>query len=146
MQLSFCIAVAVVQAGSYNSDSTPSPGTSICCRCGPEKQKREREREKVGAEKAQAQAGLEAGLGRERERAREEASNIYFGGPLNCLCEDGPSGLPLANHLASSGFGLIRALPCVHVHPSARMVSSIRVSGKVTGCTMVCYPPPFSDP
>ena len=28
MQLGSCIAVAVVQAGSYNSDSSPSLGTS----------------------------------------------------------------------------------------------------------------------
>ena len=28
------IAVAVVQAGSYSSDSTPSLGTSICHQCG----------------------------------------------------------------------------------------------------------------
>ena len=31
------IAVAVVQAGGYNSDSTPTLGTSICCGCGPKK-------------------------------------------------------------------------------------------------------------
>ena len=32
-------AVAVVWAGSYSFDSTPSLGTSICRRCGPKKQK-----------------------------------------------------------------------------------------------------------
>jgi len=31
------IAVAVVQASSYSSDSTPSLGTSISCTCGPKK-------------------------------------------------------------------------------------------------------------
>jgi len=30
MQLGSCIAVAMAQAGSYSSDSTPSLGTSIC--------------------------------------------------------------------------------------------------------------------
>ena len=33
------IAVAVVQAGSYSSDLTPSLGTSLCLGCGPKKQK-----------------------------------------------------------------------------------------------------------
>ena len=33
------VAVAVVQAGSCSSDSTPSLGTSICLGCGPKKQK-----------------------------------------------------------------------------------------------------------
>ena len=33
------VAVAVVQAGSCSSNSTPSLGTSICCRCGPKKTK-----------------------------------------------------------------------------------------------------------
>ena len=32
--------VAVTQAGSYSSDSTPSLGTSIRCRCGPKKKKK----------------------------------------------------------------------------------------------------------
>ena len=29
------IAMAVAEAGSYNSTQTPSLGTSICCGCGP---------------------------------------------------------------------------------------------------------------
>ena len=37
-QLRSHIAVAVVQASSYSSDSTPSLGTSICLGCGPKKQ------------------------------------------------------------------------------------------------------------
>ena len=36
--LRFCIAVAVVQASSCSSISTPSLGTSICCGCSPKKQ------------------------------------------------------------------------------------------------------------
>ena len=39
-----CVAVAVVQAGSCNSDLTPSRGTSIGCGCGPKKPK-EKEKE-----------------------------------------------------------------------------------------------------
>ena len=35
MQLGSGVAVAVVYAGSYSSDSTPSLGTSICHRCSP---------------------------------------------------------------------------------------------------------------
>ena len=35
MQLRSCVTVAVVQAGSCSSESTPSLGTSTCCRCGP---------------------------------------------------------------------------------------------------------------
>ena len=34
------VAVAVVQAGSYSSDSTPSLGTSICHEHGPKKEQR----------------------------------------------------------------------------------------------------------
>ena len=34
------VAVAVAQACSYSSDSTPSLGTSICCGCGPQKTKK----------------------------------------------------------------------------------------------------------
>ena len=33
------MAVAVAQAGSYSSDSTPSLGTPICCRCGSKQNK-----------------------------------------------------------------------------------------------------------
>ena len=42
MRLGCCIAVAMAQAGGYNSDWTPSLGTSMCCRCSPKKQKRKR--------------------------------------------------------------------------------------------------------
>ena len=35
MQLRSGIAVAVVQASGYGSNSIPSLGTSMCCRCGP---------------------------------------------------------------------------------------------------------------
>ena len=38
-QLGSLIAVAVVWAGSYSSDLTPSLGTSICHRCSPKKTK-----------------------------------------------------------------------------------------------------------
>ena len=39
MRLRSRVAVAVVWACSYSSDSTPSLGISICCRCGPKKTK-----------------------------------------------------------------------------------------------------------
>ena len=37
IQLGSYIAVAVVEAGGYSFDLTPSLGTAICCRCGPKK-------------------------------------------------------------------------------------------------------------
>ena len=40
------VAVAVAQASSYSSDSTPSLGTSICHKCGPKK-KKERKTRKI---------------------------------------------------------------------------------------------------
>ena len=39
MQLRSGVSVAVMQAGGYSSNSTPSLGTSICLRYGPEKKK-----------------------------------------------------------------------------------------------------------
>ena len=42
MRLGSGLAVAVVQAGGYSSDSTPSLGTSICCKCGPKKIKKKK--------------------------------------------------------------------------------------------------------
>ena len=40
MQLGSFVAVAVAQAGSCHSDSTPSLRTSTCHRCGPQKEKK----------------------------------------------------------------------------------------------------------
>ena len=40
MWLGFHVAVAVAQAGSCSSDSTPSPGTSIGCRYGSKEKKK----------------------------------------------------------------------------------------------------------
>ena len=70
---------------------------------------------------------------RNRDRAREEESNTCYGGALNHLNEGSLSWLPLANHLASSGFGLT-------LHPALTMDSSTRVSEKTTGSTMVWCP------
>ena len=42
MQLGSHIAGAVLEAGSYSSDSTPSLETSMCCGCGPQKTKKKR--------------------------------------------------------------------------------------------------------
>ena len=41
-QLGSCAAVAVMEMGSYSSNSTPSLGTSICHRCGPKKAKKKK--------------------------------------------------------------------------------------------------------
>ena len=42
IQLGSWVFVAVVQAGNYSSDSTPSLGTSICCRYTLKRQKKEK--------------------------------------------------------------------------------------------------------
>ena len=39
-RLRSCAAAAVVEAGNYSSDSTPSLGTSMCHRCGPKTDKK----------------------------------------------------------------------------------------------------------
>ena len=39
MWLGSVMAVAVVEAGSCSSDSTPHLGTFACCTCGPKKKK-----------------------------------------------------------------------------------------------------------
>ena len=46
MLLGFGIAVAVVQTGSYSSDSVSSLGTSICCRCNPKKTKKRKKKKR----------------------------------------------------------------------------------------------------
>ena len=92
-------------------------------------------------EKAQAQlgaGGMERERETEREREKEEESNMCFGGCLNHLCGGSPSGLPLANHLALSDFGLTQGLP--RAYPSSRMDFSTRVSGKLTWCTTFWCP------
>ena len=43
------VAVAVAQANSYSSDSTPSLGTSMCCGFGPKQAKNKRR--KAGQER-----------------------------------------------------------------------------------------------
>ena len=40
MQLGSGIAVVMVEAGSYSSNSTLSLGTSMCLRCGPKKKRK----------------------------------------------------------------------------------------------------------
>ena len=55
MWLGSRVAVAVVWAGSYSSDATPSLGTSVCLGCGPRKKKR-----RLGKEIRQADGTLQA--------------------------------------------------------------------------------------
>ena len=47
MQLRSHVAVAVVEAGSCSSNSTPSLGTSICCRCGQRRKEGRKEKSQV---------------------------------------------------------------------------------------------------
>ena len=44
MRLRSHIAVALTQASSYSSNSTPSLGTSICCKCSPKKIKKKKKK------------------------------------------------------------------------------------------------------
>ena len=48
MQLGSCIAVAVVEAGSYSFDSAPSVGTSICSGCSLKKKKKRKKKKEKG--------------------------------------------------------------------------------------------------
>ena len=48
MQLGSCIAVAVVEAGSYSFDSAPSVGTSICSGCSLKKKKKKKKEKRKG--------------------------------------------------------------------------------------------------
>ena len=69
----------------------------------------------------------------QREKAREEESNMCFGGSLNHSYGGSPSRLPLANHLASSGFGLTHS-------PDHGKDFNTRVTEKLSGAS------PFSNP
>ena len=64
MWLGSGVAVAVVWAGSYSSDSTPSLGTSICRGCSPKKTKKKKKKRKRKERK-----GMK---GRKRENDRAE--------------------------------------------------------------------------
>ena len=80
---------------------------------------------------------------RQRERAREEESNMRFGGGLNPLYGGSPSGLPLANHLASSVLeptvGLTQGPPlCTSIFSAGWLLAQFY--GKLTGCTMIWRP------
>ena len=47
MQLRSPVAVAVVEASSYSSDSTPGLGTSICHECGPKNRKKKKRKKEI---------------------------------------------------------------------------------------------------
>ena len=44
------VTVAMAQACNYSSDSTPSPGTSICCRLGRKKEEKKKKKNSTGAQ------------------------------------------------------------------------------------------------
>ena len=58
-----CLAVAVVKANGYSSDSIPSLGTPICCGCSPKKTDRQTER-------IEGRKGREEGRKKERRKGR----------------------------------------------------------------------------
>ena len=91
------------------------------------------EREKTGAEKITSTGRLLVGGQsgkRERQTQREKAGEKERNMCFVPLWGKSFEGLPLANHLASSGVGLTWG-------HALRMDSSTKVSGKLTGCTMV---------
>ena len=65
MQLRSDFAMAVVWAGSYSSDSTPSLGTSICHGCSPKKTRGRRKKERKESKKASK---------KEKERNQSQSS------------------------------------------------------------------------
>ena len=65
MRLRSQVAVAVVYASSYISDSTPSLGTYICHRCGPKNEKKKRKRLLIPRDKIMLKI-LKLGKGRTR--------------------------------------------------------------------------------
>ena len=68
MWLGSGIVVAMVQAGTCSSDSTPLPGTSICCRYSPKRTKKIKKEIKNCAAKAVSNPSLAlAGPGDGRE-------------------------------------------------------------------------------
>ena len=71
------MAVAVVEAGSCSSDSTPGLGTSMCCRWGPKKQKKNKRKKKELNPDSScdgAESGKSLLLGQEPGRARPPAA------------------------------------------------------------------------
>ena len=65
MWLQSHVAVAMVKASGYSSDSSPGLGTFICFGCGPKKTKKERERKKERKE------GRKEGKKGRKERKRK---------------------------------------------------------------------------
>ena len=95
--------------------------------------------------KAQAGSRVGGGVGGRAERLTKrgrESCGLWMS--FKSLVWGHSFSLPLANHLALSGFeptsGPTHSSPCVHVHLLAKMDATARVSGKVTGCTMVWSP------
>ena len=67
MQLRSHMAVAVAQASSCSSDSTPSLGPSTCCGCSPKKEKKRDEMGKTPAVREEENVDLarnDSNLGR----------------------------------------------------------------------------------
>ena len=103
----------------------------------------EEEREKTGAKKARAGWGRgEGGEGQRKVETETERERKREGhGPRGAFKSPGvggPSRLPLANHLASPGFGLGQG-------SALRMDFGTRVSGKLTPREPRSGPPPSSD-
>ena len=86
------VAVAVVQASSYSSDSTPKLGTSICPKCGPKKNNKQTNRKSVTKDttsfKNSAWPWVSQHLKEKklsRDRQRKQLLNYFLVDNNNCI-------------------------------------------------------------
>ena len=78
MRLRSSVAVAVAQAGSCTSDSSPSLGTSICCRYSPKKQKQKKPKKtKKTKPKQQQQQQQQQQQDNKPPQNNEERTNLF---------------------------------------------------------------------
>ena len=66
------VAVAVVEAGSYSSDLTPSLGTSISCGCSTKKTKKKKEKKEREMKRERKEKE-----GRKEEKERKKERKLY---------------------------------------------------------------------
>ena len=76
------VTVAVVQAGSYSSDSTPSVGTSINHKCGPKKQKKEKKKERKKEKEKEKKERVDSHLGWHKSKQKFGHTRV------KCGCND----------------------------------------------------------
>ena len=98
-QLGSCVAVAVVEDGSYSSDSTPSLGMSICRGCSPKKTKKRKKKRKEGREERRegsrelqdhfTWSNVLTGIPERAEREKGDSKNIFIhNGQSHSFCKN----------------------------------------------------------